>query len=184
MDHPRMQSKVQECQKIIDYQFKDPYACWEALQMAGNGITKVGGRSIANGNKRLAVLGLNIISTVLSQSWYHGGMPEGRSKLKDPVKKKKAWYSQSLIDNGVVVLAIYDSLRQTIITNPNLGEVGMKKKLRQCVQLGNGQSEVSKKMMASTVEALVGAVFLDAGEQGITAAEGVMAHLGIVDETP
>ena len=48
-----------------------------------------------------------------------------------------------------------------------------------CVVLPNGQREASPKMMAITVEALIGAVYLDAG---IAAAGDVMQNLGIGHE--
>jgi dsRNA-specific ribonuclease len=55
----------------------------------------------------------------------------------------------------------------------------MTKGLDRCVQLGNGQINVSPKMMAHTVEALMGAVYLDIGEGGLAAVKGVMTNLGI-----
>jgi dsRNA-specific ribonuclease len=62
--------------------------------------------------------------------------------------------------------------------------LGTDKGLDRCVQLGNGQSAVSTKMMATTVEALVGAAYLDSGEGGIAAAGGIAQNLGIAYQRP
>ena len=79
MEHPRMAAKVQQCQKILGYEFTDQYLCWEALQMAGNGISSAGKRPIPNGNKRLAILGQFALGLVLSQEWYDAHADEGKS---------------------------------------------------------------------------------------------------------
>jgi ribonuclease III len=77
MDHPRMQSKLNKCQDIIGYEFNNRHLGWEALQMAGNGISRSGGRSCPSGNKRLAIMGDSILGVVLSKPWYDGGKAEG-----------------------------------------------------------------------------------------------------------
>ncbi len=66
-----------------------------------------------------------------------------------------------------------------MISNAKLGALGKDLNLRDCVQLGNGQADVSMRMMAGTVEAIIGSVYLDRGEGGIAAAKGVMQNLGI-----
>jgi dsRNA-specific ribonuclease len=73
MAHPSMLPKIMQCQKILSYYFTDQHLCWEALQMAGNGITSSGPRHIGDGNKRLAILGDQVLGLVLSQDWYRGG---------------------------------------------------------------------------------------------------------------
>ena len=78
MDHRDMHPKVQECQKILGYDFSNQHLCWEALQMAGNGILSAGQRQIPNGNKRLAILGEYVIDLVMSQEWYNGDSDEGK----------------------------------------------------------------------------------------------------------
>lgn len=72
-----MMSKIEACQSIIGYEFQDHHIVWEALQMAGSGITTSGGRQIPNGNKRLAILGDNALEIILCQRWYAGGKAKG-----------------------------------------------------------------------------------------------------------
>lgn len=76
-------------------------------------------------------------------------------------------------------LGTWDTIRQTTLSNSSLGVVGMKTNLNDCVQLGHGQSPPSAKVMATTVEAVVGAVYLDGGEGGLAAVRRVMLNLGI-----
>ena len=78
MSHPSMLAKVEHCQKILGYQFRDQDLCWEALQMAGNGMRVAGSRLIPNGNKRLAIIGDLVIDLILSEAWYGRGELEGR----------------------------------------------------------------------------------------------------------
>lgn len=124
--------------------------------MAGNGIKRSGSRVFDNGNKRLAILGEFVIDIILSQEWYQSGGDEG------------AW----------------NDIRQTFIANASLGKVGLVKHLEECVQLGNGQSKVTQRMMATTVEAIVGATYLDGGHNGLTAAKNVLQELGITPAEP
>lgn len=66
----------------------------------------------------------------------------------------------------------------------NLAEIGTSRRLESCLQLGNGQLTVSTKMMATTIEALIGAVHLDSGEGNLNAVKGVMDNLGIAYQEP
>lgn len=52
----------------------------------------------------------------------------------------------------------------------------MSSDLVMCIVLPNGQRQASSKMMATTVEAVIGAVYLDAG---LAMAGDVMRNLGI-----
>ena len=77
-----MPQKVGDCEQIIGYQFANKDLCWEALQVAGSGISSIGGRSIPDGNKRLGVLGDTLAAAIFCQSWYEGGTSKG-----DPVRE-------------------------------------------------------------------------------------------------
>ena len=73
----------------------------------------------------------------------------------------------------------WSDLRQSMISNSSLGIVGLSEGLADCVNLGNGQSHVTPKMMATTVQAIVGAVYLDGGDSGVAEAKVVLRHLGL-----
>ena len=87
MNHPNMLAKVEHCEQILSYQFKDRHLCWEALQMAGNGVRKAGSRSIPNGNKRLAIVGDFVLDLILSKAWYDSDELEGRFCTLFPVPR-------------------------------------------------------------------------------------------------
>ena len=74
-----MDSLVEVLERKIDYTFQDKDIAKEALQLAGNGYTKIGTRYVTNGHKRLAVVGDNVIDMVLCFEWYGSGKEEGDS---------------------------------------------------------------------------------------------------------
>ncbi|KAI8284071.1 Ribonuclease 3 [Colletotrichum sp. SAR11_57] len=57
--------RMSDAEEILGYDFKDPRWLWEALQAAGSPVTRVGTRSLREGNKQLAGLGDRIISVVI-----------------------------------------------------------------------------------------------------------------------
>jgi dsRNA-specific ribonuclease len=77
------------------------------------------------------------------------------------------------------------TLRNALTDNKTLKQRGARFGLDKCVMMegGHGQREVSTRCMATTVEALVGAVHLDAGGggAGYDAVRKVMEHLGFFD---
>ena len=77
MDHKLSKDKLKQCEDIISYQFNDRDLCWEALNVAGSGVTQSGERTFPNGNKRLAVLGDSVLATVLCEPWYRNNRNEG-----------------------------------------------------------------------------------------------------------
>jgi hypothetical protein len=72
-----MTVRVKQCYDIIGYVFNDPHVLWEALQMAGSGVSVIGKRSVPDGNKRLAVLGDLALEIILCKKWYDGGDSKG-----------------------------------------------------------------------------------------------------------
>lgn len=75
--HPSMTTKVRLCEDMISYVFNDKHLCWEALQMAGNGVNQSGDRRIGDGNKRLAIIGNCALDMCLSVAWYATGESKG-----------------------------------------------------------------------------------------------------------
>lgn len=151
MEHPAMMNKVHACETIIGYQFQDPHICWEALQVAGSGVYRTGGRNIANGNKRLAIVGDAAIDLVLSKDWYESGTDEAQ----------------------------WTTTRLQLSSNENLHSVGLVQNLTGCINTNPlNPVAISKKIMAATVEAVIGAVFLDSG--GLAAVKDVMRRLALV----
>jgi ribonuclease-3 len=65
-------SKFERAQAIIAYHPKksEAYYLWEALQVAGSGQNRISGRSMYDGNKRLAILGDAAMALALARPWY------------------------------------------------------------------------------------------------------------------
>ena len=72
-----------------------------------------------------------------------------------------------------------DSVEQALLINSNFNAVGDGHGLDVCVILNLGTSVVSHKTMAITIEAILGAVFIDGGADALGA---VLAILGLAHE--
>lgn len=68
-------------------------------------------------------------------------------------------------------------IRNEGLCNDSLAERGFANSLHACVTRNSGTISVSKKMMATAMEAILGAVHLDGGDDALTR---VMEHLRIV----
>ena len=69
-------------------------------------------------------------------------------------------------------------VEQDLLSNANLGRVGVSLGLNGCVILNAGTFSVSQKTMATTVEATFGAVFKDGGADALN---GLLVRLGLTD---
>ncbi|KAL8731605.1 MAG: hypothetical protein Q9166_003293 [cf. Caloplaca sp. 2 TL-2023] len=102
-----------------------------------------------DGNKRLAVLGDIVLDLALAESWYASGEPR----------------------------ATFNDIRQRIGANVNLDRRGLYAGLAQFVNLAPGMLGVSPITMTATVEAILGAVYLESNMQCVGA---VMRTLNLV----
>ena len=64
------QTDILRVQTIISYQFRNASFILEALQAPGSSINFIAGRSVPDGNRRLALLGDSVIKTALLDAWY------------------------------------------------------------------------------------------------------------------
>ncbi|KAI4266327.1 MAG: hypothetical protein L6R38_008818 [Xanthoria sp. 2 TBL-2021] len=149
MGTPQMNIAVNGAQSIIGYAFRDRFLLWEALQSAGSPVLLAGGRNIPNGNKRLAVLGDTVLQLVLVEQWYAGGQAR----------------------------VAFDQLRQRVGSNDKLNSIGIQAGLNAFVNRAGGMTVISPITMAATVEAILGAVYLDGSLQAVAP---VMQTLGLV----
>ncbi|KAI4173984.1 MAG: hypothetical protein LQ346_008307 [Caloplaca aetnensis] len=144
-----MSNTVNGVQGIIGYVFNDPYLVVEAVTAAGS-RTSSGNRQFADGNKRLAVLGDTVLQLALAQDWYDGNEPRGA----------------------------FTKILQRVGSNSNISRVGLANNLDAFVLLAGAQSTISPGTMAATVEALIGAVYLDSNDMNTVKA--VMQTLDLV----
>ena len=155
-------------QAIIDHVFNDSALLEEALHAAGTHYRNVDGRLVLGNNKRLALLGDKILHLIVVDHWYPQGGKTGTLKL-------------SIVRARSADLYIEDAsnIIQHTGSNANLCIVGRQVGLEKHIILPVSHfGAVPDKVIATTVEALLGAVFLDAGKN-IDAVKPVMRALGL-----
>ena len=164
----QMLYKTRGVEAIIGYSFTDPLILWEALQAAGSGICSAGTRRFADGNKRLAMLGDAILKLVLVQEWY--GSSDVRGILP--------FLSTTVAPASDTGLERASDIVGRVGSNANLGRVGRLYGLDEFICRNPSQAVyISPNTMAATVEAILGAVYLDGG---INHVSQVMQTLGLV----
>lgn len=72
------ETKMALAEAAIGYVFRDRDILWEALQAAGNGVTRSGLRPVTAGNKLLAKIGDPIIKVLLNKQSYEDGFDRGK----------------------------------------------------------------------------------------------------------
>ena len=149
----RILNTTLQVESIIGYNFTDPLTLWEELQAAGSGNISAGTRRFPNGNKRLAVLGDTILRLVLVKDWYDGTDARGIPKFLP--------FTSLLSDSGT---GRADEIMQRVGSNINLDRTGRLYGLDDLICRNPAQpGNISPTTMADTVEAILGAVYLDGG---------------------
>ncbi|KAF2667714.1 ribonuclease III [Microthyrium microscopicum] len=146
-----LDQKIEECESIIDYVFADRKLCAEALNTYVSCHTIDGSEQFIPRNNRLALLGDKAMDDLFAFEWYSTGMSTGTYTLN----------------------------RDRILSNHNHDRVGRRFKLEHCVNLSPGTTSVSTNTMATTIEAILGAVRIDGGEIALAK---VSRRLGIMFE--
>ncbi|CAD6593755.1 MAG: hypothetical protein ASARMPRED_007912 [Alectoria sarmentosa] len=150
MAHNHMMYSIHGVENIIDYQFTNTGMIWEALQAAGSPVYVIGNRRLVDGNKRLAVLGDKVLDLALAEAWHEGDDARVR----------------------------FDQIRQQVAGNPNLDRIGRATGLVAFViHSPSSLGVVSRITMSATVEAILGAVYLDSDMNTV---RRVMTTLGLV----
>ncbi|RKL51066.1 hypothetical protein BFJ72_g519 [Fusarium proliferatum] len=150
---PRLSRKVAECESIITYEFNSKSLCAQALNAAADSMAVCymdGSIKKMPKNDRLAVYGDAAAAAYLCSLWVKGGLP------------KHCW----------------TTLRRDLISNDNLTRVGRERGLHKCINMNGGTTRVSSGMVATAVEAILGAVEMDGGRDALAR---VMRHLGLTE---
>ncbi|KAH8706264.1 ribonuclease III domain-containing protein [Ilyonectria robusta] len=142
---------VSQCEAIIGYSFTSKVLCAEALNAAGDFKSVY----VSDGlfkrmpkNDRLAVYGDSTANFYLCSLWVQRGLD------------KHSW----------------TTIRRDLVGNENLARVGMEHGLGNCINVNGGTSRVTPGMVATAVEAILGAVQRDGG---LDALARVMDQLGL-----
>lgn len=159
-------TRLEACEGSIGYTFTNKAHLVRAVNASGN-PTMFQGQQVQE-NKALAVFGDVAMEAHLCRLWL----------ATDTSKGKTALHSPCMITIDIIFrLAVWDSIRQSVLVNVNLARVGFEAGLNVHVQV-YAFTAVSAKMMATTVEAIAGAAYLDGGEPAMVL---VMHTLGITD---
>lgn len=70
-------------------------------------------------------------------------------------------------------------MRGKLAGNSNLEQIGLRLGLQQCILCFPGTTHVSGKMMATAVEAIIGAVHLDGGDDAV---DHLLQSIGLTSE--
>ncbi|KJK82651.1 hypothetical protein H634G_01788 [Metarhizium anisopliae BRIP 53293] len=147
----RFGDKIKRCEEATGYVFVKKELCAEALNASADSTAYYYGHTLKQlrKNDRLAVYGDTVADSVLCHRWYKQGHEKG----------------------------VWDTMRKEAFCNKNLAERGFAHQLDVCIIRNGGTVSVSDKMMATAVEAILGAVRLDGGVDALTT---VMGNLGII----
>lgn len=149
----QMNAYVAGVEAIIGYHFTSPNQLWEALQAAGSPVRSIGARQIPDGNKRQAIIGDSVLKLALISRWYNGTDPRGKDLHLPRVGQSTYALPEAIQDIVSFVGA-----------NANLDTVGRTHGLdRFVVTNPASRGAVSHGTMATTVEAILGAAYLDGG---------------------
>ncbi|KAK5447840.1 hypothetical protein LTS15_009339 [Exophiala xenobiotica] len=130
-----LEDKVQSCERIIGYNFKDKYLCFEALLTYSTTVMHEGTELIVRKNDSLAVHGDSVVDFHLSSLW----LKTGRSKEE------------------------YTTVRLEVAGIKNVAAICLACGLDECAFLGEPTPNLksSPRARATLLKAVIGAVSVD-----------------------
>ncbi|KAH7031870.1 ribonuclease III domain-containing protein [Macrophomina phaseolina] len=144
---------MHKIEETIGYEFTNTNLMEEAILAAGASVSDPAIRGDPKGNKRLALVGDAVIQLVILDKWYWGGSDT----------------------------ATGSNTPQKTAANDALSQQASKVHLCDMIKKNPCQEgDAPRETLASTVEALIGAVWFDCGGR-INVIEQVMEKLGLFD---
>ncbi|KAI8954264.1 ribonuclease III domain-containing protein [Xylaria longipes] len=128
--------KLSLAQQILDYEFQNEDLLWEALQAPGSNVATLNGRELTQGNKGLAHVGDAVIMLVIKLDGYTTNRSIGEAQRSLERLANNYQFTSKCDETG---------LTACINHNPSQGNL------------------VSPRIRADTLEAVIGAVYLDGG---------------------
>ena len=162
-----LDAKIRLCESILDYTFNDRLLCARALNTTGNMVVWEDSLRLIPKNQELAIYGDTVLAAKVCRDWLNAGLSKSIAKL---VKCKEL---------NVTSAEAWTTIIQSIASNTNLPQVGNQAGLDACVNLNAGTDSVSTATMSTTVEAILGAVYLDGGDNALAS---VMEKLQLTHE--
>ncbi|KAF9690746.1 hypothetical protein EKO04_011334 [Ascochyta lentis] len=152
--------QITDMERIVGHTFQNRQLAVECLYHGGQYIFFDGVLQKPARNERLAIVGDKILDVVLGTKWYYSRDAQG-------VPRPKVQWNVMIRDD--------------LVANVNLSIRGRRYGLDICVIKDTGTSSVSPDMMATTLEAVIGAVFLDTGANTLDTVRAVMSNLGLFE---
>jgi ribonuclease-3 len=170
-------TEISRLEEIIGYDFAEKLLGAEALQMrAPRTLLYIGGTGYyVNHNERLEQIGDRVLDAVLAKAWYEARDEHGMTNhdiLLEPMLTRTG---------NPRSLAEYSRMQLELVTNKGLAKRGYLFGLDKCVIKGWGTLNVGTEQMANAFEAIIGAVYIDAGEQGLAVVRTMLEHLGFFE---
>lgn len=159
---------IRAIEAILSYEFHDKFLLDKAFEAAGATMT-------VGGNQRLALIGDAALRLVL----YELGYERNASTCETPwiIYPFSSFIPRSSINEVKGTMTAAQNIRATKI---NLTRLGESMRLNVYFRLNPSSQGVSPKwMMATTMEAIIGAVYLDSGKD-IMITRAVVIRLGIL----
>ena len=162
-DNMATQEEIATIELIIGYEFNDKTLLQQAFTAPRTHTNP------SDGNRRLALLGDAVLRIALMKYWY---LTPGATRGNARSRKKFARADANVADGNHVL--------QSVATNDNLNNIGRNANLASFVICNPSQAPgvISRRTMADTVEAILGAVYHDANIN-IVSVTPVMRNLGL-----
>lgn len=163
---PSLADKVQTAQLTLGYTFDNPTIGMGALVTPGVALPGLPTRM--DGHKELAHVGDAVLKLALTLDGYEAKRSRGKPLLSSLPRKVCSSFTSEFTSK----------ILQTKASNVNLAMVGRRMGLDKLVIVNPSQAGmVSDKVMANTVEALIGAVYMDSNS--VDAVRPVLAAMGL-----
>jgi ribonuclease-3 len=170
-------TEISRLEEIIRYIFTNKLLSAEALQMRER-MTYLyvdgDGHRVPH-NERLEQIGDRVLDTVLAKAWYEARDEHGTANNDGPVENHLTQTGQPR------TLDDYSNMQKDLVTNKALGARGHRIGLNDCVIKGWGTTKVGIPQMANCFEAIIGAVYMDAGANGLNLVRAMLEHLGFFE---
>lgn len=163
-------TKAAQLELLTGHNFTDKVLAVEAAQMAAPTVAVVYNQSFRalSNNKRLSVLGDAVLTKVLCGIWFNA---RGTNDCQVSLDVRLTISDRNLDSSD------WTTLRNDMLSNDSLARRGYTHGIDTYVFCNEG-TVVSVKMVASTLEAIIGAVYQDGGDAAVLR---VMEHFGFLE---
>ncbi|CAG8903497.1 unnamed protein product [Penicillium egyptiacum] len=159
---------IRDVEAILGYEFHDKFLLDKAFEAAGATMAQ-------GGNQRLALIGDAALRLVLYELGYESNEPTSETP-STVLPFSPSFFVPVLTVKGTMTMS-----QNTRATNQNLKRLGESLCLNAYFRLNpSAQGVAPKTMMATTMEAIIGAVYLDSGKDVMTT-RVLVIRLGILD---